>query len=553
MSNSKKRAMNKRILYIYSLVVAVLYSCSSDKPDNFEPRLLTLSASDISRTEATLHGKCFTDKGVVKPKLWFRFGNDATSMNVKQDATAEHDDSVSLHLSGLTAGTTYYYMLQGSNGTASLSGEMLNFTTAPNHRPTVGKAEILSSGPMSVIVGYGIVDNGGDPVTLNGCRIYCTESNGDNEIRTFVQSEGTDKNGLYRLRIDGLSPNTSYCLTPYATNKNGEAEGEELRFTTSSAVVLGEPGFLSTLIGEDKYKYSSITLAGPLNGDDLRTLRMMAGRDINGNATEGILADIDIAGASIVAGGGEYGESRVTEEGVLGTGLFRSCQNLKHISLPMTAVKIEKDAFADCSSLRSLSVPASVVEITPSAGCTSLESIDVSPANVSYSCSDGVLMSIDGRKILWFPMGKKGEFVLPATVESLGNYAFRDCSIEKIVLPEGLTQLGQCIFYDSKVKEVVLPNAMEQLPTGTFQNCNHLKIVRIGAKMKLLSEYAFDGCQLSDLYVSANMPPVCYKTTFSTSGIDFTKSCRLHVPKGRKAYYRADLQWKVFQNIIDDL
>lgn len=544
--------MNKRILYIYSLVVAVLYSCSSGKPDNFEPLLLTLSASDISRTEATLHGKCFTDKGVVKPKLWFRFGNDA-SMNVKQDATAEHDDSVSLHLSGLTAGTTYYYMLQGSNGTASLSGEMLNFTTAPNHRPTVGKAEILSSGPMSVIVGYGIVDNGGDPVTLNGCRIYCTESNGDNEVRTFVQSEGTDKNGLYRLRIDGLSPNTSYCLTPYATNKNGEAEGEELRFTTSSAVVLGEPGCLSTLIGEDKYKYSSITLAGPLNGDDLRTLRMMAGRDINGNATEGILADIDIAGASIVAGGGEYGESRVTEEGVLGTGLFRSCQNLKHISLPMTAVKIEKDAFADCSSLRSLSVPASVVEITPSSGCTSLESIDVSPANVSYSCSDGVLMSIDGRKILWFPMGKKGEFVLPATVESLGNYAFRDCSIEKIVLPEGLTQLGQCIFYDSKVKEVVLPNAMEQLPTGTFQNCNHLKIVRIGAKMKLLSEYAFDGCQLSDLYVSAIMPPVCYKTTFSTSGIDFTKTCRLHVPKGRKAYYRADLQWKVFQNIIDDL
>ncbi len=272
--------MNKRILYIYSLVVAVLCSCSSDKPDNFEPRLLTLSASDISRTEATLHGKCFTDKGVVKPKLWFRFGNDA-SMNVKQDATAEHDDSVSLHLSGLTAGTTYYYMLQGSNGTASLSGEMLNFTTAPNHRPTVGKAEILSSGPMSVIVGYGIVDNGGDPVTLNGCRLYCTESNGDNKVRTFVQSEGTDKNGLYRLRIDGLSPNTSYSLTPYATNKNGEAEGEELRFTTSSAVVLGEPGFLSTLIGEDKYKYSSITLAGPLNGDDISTTE--AGTEAVGN------------------------------------------------------------------------------------------------------------------------------------------------------------------------------------------------------------------------------------------------------------------------------
>lgn len=544
--------MNKRLFYIYCLVVAALCSCSSEKPDNFEPRLLTLHASDVSRTEAILHGKCCRDNDVAKPKLWFCFGNDE-SMILKRDATDEADDSVSLHLSGLTAGTTYYYMLQGSNGTASLSGEMQSFTTAPNHRPTVGKAEILSSGPMSVIVGYSIADNGGDPVTLSGCRISSTESGGSDESRTFVQSAGTDKNGLYRLRIDGLKPNTSYCVKPYAANKNGEAEGDEILFTTSSAVVLGEPGILTTLIGEDKYKYTSITLAGPLNGSDLRTLRLMAGRDINGNATEGKLADIDISGASIVAGGGEYAESRVTEEGVVGTGLFRSCNNLKHLRLPMNVVRIDKDAFGDCSSLRSFTVPASVTEIVPSAGCTSLESIEVSGANPNYSSSDGVLMSADGKKILWFPMGKKGQFVLPATVESVGDYAFRDCSIEKFVFPDALAKLGQCMFYDSRVKEVVLPDAMEQLPTGTFQNCRDLTTVHLGSKMKLVSEYAFDGCPLADLYVSANMPPVCYKTTFSTSGTDFTKTCRLHVPKGRKAYYRANSHWKAFENITDDL
>lgn len=61
---------------------------------------------------------------------------------------------------------------------------------------------------------------------------------------------------------------------------------------------------LSVVIGDDIYKYTTISIAGPLNGDDLRTLRHMAGRGIDGSATNGRLADIDISGARIVAGGG---------------------------------------------------------------------------------------------------------------------------------------------------------------------------------------------------------------------------------------------------------
>lgn len=542
--------MKNYLIYILLAVVATLCSCSSDSPDNVEPRLLTLSATDITRTEATLSGKCSVADGVAMPRLWFSYGSDE-SMTAKADAADPTDGNVSLHLSGLTAGTTYYYILRGTNGTAQLSGEMLSFTTQPNDRPTIGKAEVLSSGPMSVIVGYSIADDGGDRIIKSGCRVVRSDQGGSDE-KIYVQSDKADENGMFRLCIDGLQPNVAYTIRPFAANRNGETVGEALQHTTSSAIVLGEAGILAKLIGNDADKYTSISLAGPLNGDDLRTLRSMAGRDSEGNPTDGQLADIDISGASIVAGGGEYGESRFTEDGVVGTGLFRSCTALKSIKLPIGAVRIDKEAFNGCTALHSITIPASVSQILPSAGCTSLERIDVSAANEHYTSIDGVLMSGDGSSIVWFPTGKKGEYTLPSTIESVGDYAFRESSVEKFVFADGLTKLGMCAFYNSKVKEVVLPSTLKQLPSGLFQKCSHLTTVRLGKKVDIINEYVFDGCPLTDIYIGAALPPVCYDNTFANVATDFLKTCRVHVPKGREEYYRAKSYWDQFENIIDD-
>lgn len=54
----------KNIIYpiwigaVAMLCVALLGACRSDKPDNLEPQLHTLEATDISRTEATIVGQC---------------------------------------------------------------------------------------------------------------------------------------------------------------------------------------------------------------------------------------------------------------------------------------------------------------------------------------------------------------------------------------------------------------------------------------------------------------------------------------------------------------
>lgn len=546
--------MFNRLYITFVVVVALLCSCSSDKPDSLEPHLQTLPATDITRTEATILGRCQTDNGADMPQLWFRYGADE-SMSERSEALDAADGSVSMRLRNLTAGTTYYYMLQGGNGTAVLSGETLNFTTLPNLQPTIGDVKVLSSSPMSVIVGYRIADDGGDEIAESGCRISRQDgaamSDGEKET-TIMQTGSVGADGFYRLRIGNLQPSTAYIVRPFAKNRNGEAVGEPLSFTTPTAVVLDESGMLSVVIGDDIYKYATISIVGPLNGDDLRTLRHMAGRGIDGSATNGRLADIDISGARIVAGGGVYDAARYSEDDVVGVGLFAACNNLKNIKLPMDVVRIEKDAFLNCSSLRSIVIPATVSSIVPSAGCTSLEEISVSGANTAYTSSDGVLLSGDAKSILWFPMGKRGDYALPATVTAVGPYAFRDCSIEKFVFQAGLTKIGECAFYNSKVKEVVLPSTLKLLPTGVFQKCADLKIVRLGDDVELLSDYVFDGCPLTDLYITAPLPPVCSSNTFATTGADFVKTCRLHVPKGRKKYYRANAKWNVFDNIVEE-
>ena len=536
-------------------VLTLMCSCSSDRPDSLEPHLHTLQATDITRTEATISGMCQTDKATQMPQLWFRYGTDE-SMSERSDVLDNVDGSVSMRLRNLTAGTTYYYMLQGGNGTAVLSGEPLSFTTLPNLQPTMGEVKVLSSSPMSVIVGYSIADDGGDDITESGCRVVRQDGadmdGGSEKQITIMQTGSVSADGLFRLRIGNLQPNTTYVISAFARNRNGEVVGEPLSYTTSSAVTLDTPGMLSVVIGDDIYKYTTITIAGPLNGDDLRTLRHMAGLGIDGSATDGRLADIDISGARIVAGGGTYDASRYSEDNVVGVGLFASCVNLKNINLPMDVVRIEKDAFLNCSSLRSIVIPASVNDIVPSAGCTSLENISVSEANTAFASRDGVLMSRDGKSILWFPMGKRGEYSLPATITAVGAYAFRDCSLEKFVFPAGLAKIGECAFYNSKVKEVVLPSTLKLLPTGVFQKCASLKTVRLGDDVELLSDRVFDGCPLADLYISAPTPPVCSPNTFTTTGTDFTKTCRLHVPMGKKKFYRANSKWNVFDNIVEE-
>lgn len=542
------------------LCVQGLASCSSDKPDNFEPQLQTLEAIDITRNEATMVGQCHTTGSTEMPQLWFCYGDDP-SMSQKtavltpaDNNGGKPDGTVVYRLNQLTPSTTYYYKLQGGSGNIVLSGEQLSFTTQPNAKPTAGEVTVLGISPLSAIVSYSISETGGDPITESGCYLSRQDGGtmGDATTIKLVQTGDADENGMFRLRIGGLQPEVAYSIRPFAANKNGEDVGEAVSFVTTSTSIINDAGQLTELVGDDKYRFTTLSIAGFLNGDDLRTLRDMAGCDNEGKATAGQLSDIDLSGAQIAEGGKAYAEGHFTQTNVVGKAMLASCEKLKRIVLPLQTTKIEADAFRNCSSLHTIEVPTLVESIETSAGCTALTEINVQAGNSHYSSKDGVLLSGDGKSILWFPMGKDGEYTLPSTVTTVGDYAFRNCRIETFHFSDGLTSIGKYAFYNSSVKEVSLPSTVKQIPTGLFQKCADLTTVHLGKNTEMLGDYVFDGCPITNLYISAPTPPYCSNNTFASSGNNIFSTCRVHVPKNRRIYYRGDMIWAQFKRIVEE-
>ena len=542
------------------LCVQGLASCSSDKPDNFEPQLQTLEAIDITRNEATMVGQCHTTGSTEMPQLWFCYGDDP-SMSQKtavltpaDNNGGKPDGTVVYRLNQLTPSTTYYYKLQGGSGNIVLSGEQLSFTTQPNAKPTAGEVTVLGISPLSAIVSYSISETGGDPITESGCYLSRQDGGtmGDATTSKLVQTGDADENGMFRLSIGGLQPEVAYSIRPFAANKNGEDVGEAVSFVTTSTSIINDAGQLTELVGDDKYRFTTLSIAGFLNGDDLRTLRDMAGCDNEGKATAGQLSDIDLSGAQIAEGGKAYAEGHFTQTNVVGKAMLASCEKLRRIVLPLQTTKIEADAFRNCSSLHTIEVPTLVESIETSAGCTALAEINVQAGNSHYSSKDGVLLSGDGKSILWFPMGKEGEYTLPSTVTTVGDYAFRNCRIETFHFADGLTSIGKYAFYNSSVKEVSLPSTVKQIPTGLFQKCADLTTVHLGKNTEMLGDYVFDGCPITNLYISVPTPPYCSNNTFASSGNNIFSTCRVHVPKNRRIYYRGDMIWAQFKRIVEE-
>lgn len=541
---STKKVLMKHTL-IFLIAMIAFAACGEDNvPVNLEPRLSVSGATDITRTEATLRGTVVLQGNTDMPGLRFVYGEDAGEAT-QVEALADNG-SVSSRITGLTPGTQYTFYLQAYNDRTTVNSGTMTFTTIPNDKPTIGELTILSHGPASAIVRYTITDDGGEEITETGCYVTCVS---DSETYKVVATlAGID--GTYKIRIGELRQNTAYELKAFASNKEGETIGEALSFTTGNAVTLTEPGMLRSLMGDNLYAYRSLSFAGPMNGDDLACLRNMAGIDMDGSATQGQLAHIDMADVSIVAGGGSYAESRYTEDNVIGYGMFAGCSKLESIVMPDNVTVIERDALRDCASLTSLTIPASVEEITPSSGCAALAEIQVSPANSHYRSDGGALFNADATALVWFPMGKEGDYTLPITVMSIDDYAFTGCKITSLTLPDELTDIGQSAFYGCELEEIHMPDKLRQIPVGVFQDCRRLSTVYLGTGTELVSDYAFDGCPLLHLYLSASYPPVCRPDAFGRSSDEIFSTCVLHVPSNRLAMYKQDSEWGQFKNIV---
>ena len=544
--------MNHRIFPLVGLllIMACAAACSEhSRPDNPEPTVMIYEATDISRTEATVKATIDRPGGQpLSPSLSYVTlhcnGPESTS-----EFTIDADPSATafeFHLTDLHPGACYTCHLEAGTATATLKSDAITFTTIPNDPPQVSEITPLSAGPLGIMVSFSIIDDGGEPLSEAGCEL---KESGSPESRRIYAAPLNPLPDDFRLSITGLTPASTYTITPFASNSQGEARGKALEYTTSESVVLTEPGMLASLFaGSDPGALETLTIAGPMDGDDFRALRSMLGAPGESGISLRV-SDIDLTDASIVEGGGSYDGQRFTSSGHLSTGLLADCSALRRALLPATATAIERDAFARCASLEILTIPARVENLLPSAGCTALKAIEVSEANTHFRSDQGVLLNADVSDILWFPCGKSGEYRFPTSISAIKEGAFAGTSITTLIIPPEVTSISRGAFAGSALTEIRLPDNIANISEGMFQNCSKLTTVSLGKGTEYVGDYAFDGTTLSDLFVGADFPPYASQEAFTNRMKPMADGCTLHVPAGSRQLYRNHRLWGTFTKI----
>ena len=130
--------------------------------------------------------------------------------------------------------------------------------------------------------------------------------------------------------------------------------------TRQITLKLDEAGTLPNMISYDqKNLITNLKIVGKINGTDLKFIREMAGRDFNGEKTDGKLSILDLSEAKIVAGGDayvRYRDNKYTSNDKLGDYVFYDCSGLTSLTIPSSVTAIGSQAFNACSELTSIYV-----------------------------------------------------------------------------------------------------------------------------------------------------------------------------------------------------
>jgi len=121
-------------------------------------------------------------------------------------------------------------------------------------------------------------------------------------------------------------------------------------------------------------------------------------------------------------------------------------------AIPGTVLNIGSYAFGESFNLTSISIPASVnsLGILPFFYCLSLQAINVDPANLVYSSSNGVLFNQLQSTLVSFPAGISGSYVVPNGISTIGAQAFAYSSLSSVTLPASVTSIQDYGFAYSK-------------------------------------------------------------------------------------------------------
>ncbi len=413
------------------------------------------------------------------------------------------DNHATYALSNLQASTTYTYEVVAFDGINYSAPVNVTFTTlADNTAPTVVFA---SPDPVTHLLADGATLNftGTDANILPLSYIITNKNTG-----ATVQTEGASGADV-AYEVSGLAPNTEYTFGVKAYNGtmfSGEATttfttrklgGDlKIKFSADGQEYLGFTGELEKLITVDASTQlndvTTLYIDGPLNSEDIKTLRTMAGgkyqiKESDYATNQGSLATLNMEAATFVADNGIFVETYyengqtvrwdpvyLTEAGSnMYNYIFYGCKNLVNVVLPTGVERLGEYSFFKCENLETINT-----------------------ANVKVfdrSC---------------FQYDKKlGQITISNGTTTLAYAAFSQCenlTLASTVLPSSISLLQDIVFQNCyKLTEITYPNnaALAETAQGVFQNCTGLVTLNMPSTTRTI-EYTF--CQNCTNLVNLN-------------------------------------------------
>lgn len=142
----------------------------------------------------------------------------------------------------------------------------------------------------------------------------------------------------------------------------------------------------------------------------------------------------------------------------------------------------------------------------------------------------------------------------PSNLEDIGSHSFIYCgSLKELCIPESVNHIGSNVFSRcASLKEVTLPKNIKELESYAFSDCVSLKKVSLPENSNMLGELIFSGCiSLKRIEEFSTVPPVfdCDSYLFEPEDEEAYVRCHLVVKRGCKKVYSDSNGWKLFRHI----
>lgn len=106
-----------------------------------------------------------------------------------------------------------------------------------------------------------------------------------------------------------------------------------------------------------------------------------------------------------------------------------------------------------------------------------------------------------------------------SSLKSIGIHSFQhNTSLEKIDLPDGILSIGEYAFDDSGIAKIIIPKNLSSISDGVFRDCSNLKEVILSEGLLEINGYAFSNSAIKSITIP--------KTCCDFKGVNHFKNCK---------------------------